>query len=197
MAYECVVVAAGASSRMGAWKPLLPFGAGTVIGATVAAALAAGSRVVLVTGYRGDELAGLFAGEAAVRCVANPEWERGLLGSVLRGVRASSGARVFLMNGDKPLVKPETYVLLAAEADRRLAAGLPDLPLFPAFGGKAGHPVLIPRGIALGASALPPDARMRDHLAAHSPILIDCADEGVLLDIDTPEDYERLRGSVS
>jgi molybdenum cofactor cytidylyltransferase len=191
---DCVIVAAGASSRMGgAWKPLLPFGASTIIQTTVGTALSAGLRVVLVVGFRGDELARLFAHESEVLIAENPHWERGLLGSVLCGMERARGGAVFSMNADKPLVSPEAYRLVAAEYQRRIKAGMPPVPLFASYQGKAGHPVLIPREIALQAASLPPDARMRDHLKKYEPALVECGDEAVLLDIDTPEEYERLR----
>ena len=188
---ECVIAAAGASVRMGSWKPLLPFGASTVIEATVGAARAAGLEVILVVGHRGGELIELFAGDSLVRPVVNSEWERGPLGSMLLGLEAAAGRLVFLMNGDMPLVKAGTYGSLAAEAERRAAAGLPEAPLFAAFGGRAGHPVLVPRTLALGA-ATAGVSRMRDHLREFSPIDVECGDEGVLVDLDTPEEYRRL-----
>lgn len=194
MAYECVITAAGASSRMGSWKPVLPFGAATLIQTVVGTALAVSLRVVLVAGYRGDELAPLFSGEPRVSVVRNPDWEGGLLGSLLRGVESCAGERVFLMNGDKPLVRERTYALLMREAERRIGSGLPDVPLFAAFGGMAGHPVLVRRDIVLAAAALPgPPLSMRGHLARYHPVLVECGDEGVLVDIDTPEEYERQR----
>ena len=159
---DCVIVAAGASTRMGGeWKPLLPFGDSTIIQTTVGTALSAGLRVVLVVGFRSEELARLFAHESEVIIASNPHWERGLLGSVLCGMDRSQGEAVFSMNADKPLVKPEAYRLVAAEYERRAKAGMPPVPLFASCQGKAGHPVLIPRDIALQATSLPPDSRMR------------------------------------
>jgi CTP:molybdopterin cytidylyltransferase MocA len=198
---SCVIAAAGASSRMGQWKPLLPFAGSTVIQATVGAARAADLPVILVVGHRGEELAALFAGEPLVKVLLNPDWEDGQLGSVLLGVAAAEAPTVFLMNGDMPLVRPSTYRLLGEEWARRSAEGLPEAPLFAASGGRMGHPVLISRDAALGARALL-DAkprqvggpRMKDHLRALSPVPVECSDEGVLLDIDTPDDYRRIAG---
>lgn len=192
-AYECVITAAGASSRMvGEWKPLLPFGSSTVLGTTVSRALDAGLSVILVVGFRGSELVDRFAGTPGVRCVVNSGWKEGLLGSVVAGFRAAEGELVFSMNGDKPLVLSRTYRLLLDKAERLGSGGGAVPPLFASWNGKRGHPVLIPRGIALGAAALGPGGRMRDHLAAYFPVQVECGDEGVLLDIDTPADYERL-----
>ncbi len=192
-AYECVIAAAGASSRMGSrWKPLLPFGSSTILETTVGRALDAGLRVILVVGFRGEELAERFSAVPDVAVVRNPAWEAGLLGSVLAGFAAAEGELVFSMNGDKPLALSRTYRLLREEAERRAASGGSVPPFFAAFRGRWGHPVLIPRAIALGASRLGPEGRMRDHLAAFGPVALECGDEGAVLDIDTEEEYGSL-----
>ena len=56
---DCIVPAAGRAQRMGRWKPVVPFDGRTIIETVVSTALRACSRVVLVTGYRGAELAAL------------------------------------------------------------------------------------------------------------------------------------------
>ena len=55
-ALDCVIPAAGRSERMGTWKPVLPFGGSTIIQTVVTAALRARARVILVTGYRAEDL---------------------------------------------------------------------------------------------------------------------------------------------
>jgi CTP:molybdopterin cytidylyltransferase MocA len=120
---SCVIAAAGASSRMGQWKPLLPFAGSTVIQATVGAARAADLPVILVVGHRGEELAALFAGEPLVKVLLNPDWEDGQLGSVLLGVAAAEAPTVFLMNGDMPLVRPSPTAFWGEEWARRSAEG--------------------------------------------------------------------------
>lgn len=189
---DCVISAAGASIRMGAWKPTLPFGGTTIIGATVSAARGAGLRVFLVVGYRGAELAALFRNDRLVVAVENPDWEAGLPGSMLRGAEAAETDELFLMNGDKPLVGPDAYRALAEEADRRAAAGFPFAPLFASYRGAWGHPVLVRRDQALALSAeRERPARMRDFLARFGPEAVECGDPGTVFDIDTRSDYEK------
>lgn len=197
MDWECVIVAAGASVRMGGlWKPMLPFGDSTIIECTVSAALAAGGSVILVVGFNGARLDKLYAQTPKVRCVENPHWEKGLFSSVLTGIQASRSEMLFLMNGDKPLVRPNTYKCLQDAAIKKFGElGSLDAmpPLFAAFDGNAGHPVLVTRKRALDAAGLPPGSRMKDYLLTFHPCMVECGDEGVLLDIDTPEEYDRLR----
>jgi hypothetical protein len=51
--------------------------------------------------------------------------------------------------------------------------------------------VLADRGVVIGARAAGA-SRMKDHLFGFHPVMVECGDEGVLLDLDTPEDYRRL-----
>ena len=66
--FECIVLAAGASARMGQWKLFLPFQGRTVIECVVRAALTVCSRVILVTGFRSAEAAAFFSSWAFPRC---------------------------------------------------------------------------------------------------------------------------------
>ncbi|MDS6632108.1 NTP transferase domain-containing protein [Klebsiella michiganensis] len=55
---------AGLSSRMGKWKMMMPWGEGTILDSALASALAFCDRVVLVTGFRGDELYRVLSGSS-------------------------------------------------------------------------------------------------------------------------------------
>ncbi len=119
---------------MGRWKPLLPFGETSIIQTVVAAALRACPRVLLVTGYRGDELADLFRSEPRVIPVVNEDWPRGMFSSVRRGMARAGTSRFFVTLGDMPWITPAVYeaLLTGDEAD----------VIFPVHGGRRGHPVL-------------------------------------------------------
>ncbi len=178
---------------MGTWKPLLPYKGGTMLEATLDSARTAGLGIILVTGFRGEELARLVARSPDVRVVFNPRWESGQLSSVLAGAAALEGPYFFLTLGDLPLIEPATYGCLRAEAEARLRAAqdLDSLPpLFASYGGEAGHPVLLRKDLVLAVPRW--STRMRDYLVAFNPILVDCGDPGVLRDVDTPEDYAGL-----
>lgn len=201
-----MIAAAGASSRMGEWKLLLPCRGATVLEITVRNVLDAGLEAIVVAGYRADELEALLGGRALVRVVRNPEWETGMASSMLAGLRAARGASIFLMLADLPFAGSDPYRLLADERARRLEAGLPEAPLAAAFRGKKGHPVLVPRLAALEAAARaagPAGAAGGDggslreafrSLGGLLPVETGC--EGVILDLDTPHDRARLLGDA-
>jgi molybdenum cofactor cytidylyltransferase len=182
---ECVVAAAGGSVRMGEWKPLLPFRESTIIQAVVAEALAACARVILVTGFRGEELERLFAAEPRVLVVRNPAWETGMFCSQQQGIAQVRSDRFFIMPGDMPLVPADVY--------RALLAGVPAEAVFPVFQGMRGHPVLFSRRV--GDAALredPGTGRMRDIARRFDCRDVQWTDGTILRDIDTKDDYREI-----
>jgi len=181
---DCVLLAAGRSSRTTQWKMLLPCGRATVLEASVEAALAVCARALVVAGFRADELTRLFRGRERVQVIVNPQYEEGMFSSVRRGAAAVGTPRFFLALGDMPLVSPQTYrVLLAApEAEA----------VIPKYRGKKGHPLLLSDGVARAVAAAPSGAGLRDVLAAVATLLVPVEDPHVLQDIDTDDDYRAL-----
>ncbi|HVF43290.1 MAG TPA: nucleotidyltransferase family protein, partial [Pyrinomonadaceae bacterium] len=136
-----VLLAAGRSRRMGAFKALLPFGRRSVVETCVANLSEAGaSEVVVVVGHRGDEVRAALAGVARVRFAVN-EVEGSEMGlSVARGVEAVSGGAkaVLVALVDHPAVPPGAIESLL-EARARTGARL----VVPEWRGRGGHPVLV------------------------------------------------------
>jgi molybdenum cofactor cytidylyltransferase len=191
---DCILCAAGGSNRMGLWKPLLPWKDGVVIDAAVAAALGANCRVILVTGYRGEELEARFRGTPGVFTVRNPDWQRGMVSSILAGARYVERESFFVSHADMPLIPPGVYRSLRerADQDRRRAEG----PGRPGawrfiFQGKPGHPVLFER------SALPLIEQIGQGESLKAVFDLcelrtqETDEPGVLIDFDDTEAYLR------
>ena len=169
---------------MNEWKPLLPFGGSTIIQTVAATALEVCRRVVLVVGYRGDDLADLFDPQPLVKVVRNPSWETGMLSSVQTGVRLIDTKSFFIVPGDMPYLSGGVYQALidAAPAD----------PVAPEYGGRRGHPVLVSSRLTGKILAAGPErSSMREILAGENFSVIPWSDDSILRDIDTPEDYSR------
>jgi molybdenum cofactor cytidylyltransferase len=188
--YAVIILAAGYSSRMGRFKPLLPLGKTTVVEHLVATYRQSGVDVYLVVGHRQEELRAAVR-VPDVRIVANPDYPLGMFTGVLAGLRSlEAGYRgVFINPVDIPLVSPATIRKLVAAAGSQ-----PDRVLHPVFRGERGHPPLIP------AAAFPAilAGGKNNNLKA---ILGDCReittevrvpDRNILFDLDTPEDYQEL-----
>lgn len=181
-----VVAAAGLSSRMGDFKPLLPFDGVTVIERCVANLRAAGaSEIVVVTGHRAAELAAQLRD---VTLVHNPLYaETQMFDSLRLGLRALSADcdTILLTPGDVPLVEPETVrALLAAKAGFAC----------PVCAGRRGHPVALDGRYRDAVLRYAGDGGLRGAVAALGiPVTeVEVADEGMSRDLDTPADYREV-----
>ena len=178
---DCVILAAGLSTRMGRWKMVLPYGDSTVIETAAAHALSAVRRVILVTGFRADEIEAVFAGNPEVITCRNDEYRRGMFSSVRTGAAAVTSERFFLFPGDMPGIAPGTYTqLLRAE-------GAP--VVLPEYGGKSGHPVLLAGSVGKAILNEPSDSNLKRVLERFPSVRVPVKDENILNDIDTPKDY--------
>ena len=189
-----IILAAGLSSRMGVFKPLLPLGKGTVLSHCVDIFRANGmDRIVVVTGNRADEVA-ITAVQAGAEPAYNVDFERGMYSSVLTGVRALDDVSAFfLLPVDIPLVRRETIGRLVEEF---LLAG-PSV-LYPRFNGERGHPPLIGCGLIPAILAHDGTGGLRTVLERHEQAArdLDVADFGTVYDLDHPAEYERALSLV-
>ncbi|MFC7666147.1 NTP transferase domain-containing protein [Hymenobacter humi] len=105
-----LLLAAGASTRMGQPKQLLPYRGRTLLRHAAETAVATGCRpVVLVTGAVHDALAAEIA-DLPIQVIHNPEWKTGMASSIRAGVIAAAQFQptaYLIMLSDQPLVTPE------------------------------------------------------------------------------------------
>ncbi|MGI8604390.1 MAG: nucleotidyltransferase family protein [Verrucomicrobiales bacterium] len=190
-----IILAAGASRRMGKAKMLLPWERTTVLGHVIAlgrqlprpqvtVVIAAGATDILV------ELRRVRLPASAQ--IINPNPSRGMFSSV-RCAAQWEGWRPHLthwmiMLGDQPHLQPRTVRLLG-----KFAAEHPQSICQPARRSRPRHPVVLPAAAFrdLAASAHP---TLRHFLNAHANEvkLLEIDDPAVDSDLDTPEDYQRL-----
>jgi putative nucleotidyltransferase with HDIG domain len=187
-----IVLAAGYSSRMGQFKPLLSVGTRTAVEAVVQSFLAAGVLdVCVVLGHRANDLRPVVEA-AGARCAINSNFDLGMYSSVCAGVAAISTSTdaCFVTPADIPLVRVSTIRRLA-----RFYAETRQGIIYPIFNGDRGHPTLISRAILAEALDRGPDSRLSTLLSAHEE---ECSslfvpDEGIHLDMDTPDDLARVQ----
>lgn len=182
---QCVMLAAGLSSRMGKWKMVMPWGAGTILDSALASALSFCDRVVLVTGFRGDELRAYYQDHPRIEIVHNPGYEAGMFSSVQRGVAAITSQRFFLALGDMPEVSPGVYRALWSNAER-------DICLIPGYDRGKGHPILLPEQASALIKNAPQGATMKDIIRQLDTRVILVEVQGIHWDVDTPVDYEQV-----
>lgn len=186
---SAILLAGGASSRMGRAKALLEYRGETFLDRQIALYGSIGARVICVLGHDAALIAGSLrrAGEALL--VLNPHPEHGQLSSLQCGLRAlCPGTEAFFFTPvDSPGVRRETLEML-------LRSFREDAGDFwqPSVRGVRGHPVLAPARMAAALLAMPPDASARDLIRRSRRCVLETDDEGAILDIDTPEDHHRL-----
>lgn len=184
-----IILAGGFSTRAPGFKPMLPLGDLTILEAAVANfRKAAVDDIVVVTGHRAQELKPVLD-SMQVRVVFNSNYTAGMFSSVLAGAQALQPGTdaFFLLPADMPLVRSRTIKLVRQ-------AGLHSQVVYPVFQGQRGHPPLI-------STQLIPNIVSWQGLRGLQGCLETCAssvrevavlDEGILLDLDTPADYERM-----
>ena len=190
--FDAIVLAAGAGTRFGGGKLLAPWRRGLLIEAALDAACAAPAcSVILVTGADAGVMPvalewAMTEGETErVRTIHAPNYSEGMGASLRAGIAAlptdSSGAFVFL--GDMPRI-PHAILprLAAAIAGGAVAAA-------PVCQGRRGHPALLGAALFPALRNLKGDegARAVLHGLGDRLVLVPTDDDGVLFDVDTPE----------
>lgn len=186
-----VILAGGLSSRAPGFKPMLPLGSGTLIEAVINVFVSAGiDDVVVVTGHRASELAPLLD-RLRVRHVLNERYEEGMFSSVVAGVKSlrPETDAFFLLPADTPLVRSHTITALR-KAYARTAADV----IYPVFQHHRGHPPLISAQCCEAILAWDRPQGLRSLLERYESTAkdVDVMDEGILIDLDTAEDYQRI-----
>jgi molybdenum cofactor cytidylyltransferase len=185
-----IVLAAGYSSRMGRLKPLLPLGPSTALERAVTSLRRGGvADVVVVTGHRAEELRPHLA-RLGVREALNLRPELGMFSSVLAGIAAlpASATAACILPADLPLVRPATVAALAAAY-----LGSDAVVVYPSFQGKRGHPPLVARSCFAASPSPTLAGGLATLLAGRDDALdVPVPDEGVLWDMDTPGEYDRM-----
>jgi len=189
MSIHAVVLAAGASTRMGSPKALLDLDGATFmsrITTTARAAGAAGVSIVLGPPHGTAIKARLPPGAGSAW---NPDPSRGMLSSIQAAVASvpSRTTAILVWPVDLPEVKLETV--------RQLLDAAPGKLVVPRHDGKGGHPVRIPRALFGALAALDPALGLRALIDANAAtvVYVDVDDEAVLTDIDTPEEHAAAR----
>lgn len=191
-----ILLAAGRSRRMGAFKPLLPFGGRTVVEACVENLRAGGvEEVVVVLGHRAEELHARLAHLSLVRFALNEDTESEMGVSIARGIaQVTCEARAVLVAlVDQPAVPPAAIrEVVAAHAEKRARLVVPE------WNGRGGHPVLVDLAFRRELLDLDPRRGLRALFDAHRAevLRLPVASPYVARDMDTWEDYRALHVEV-
>jgi len=182
---QCLVLAAGLSSRMGEWKMLLPWGSSVILDNVLDNVFSFCDRAILVTGYQGTRLRQRYAGHAGITLCHNENYIQGMFSSIRCGARRLEPGDFFVVPGDMPLLTREIYATLWRHRYYGCC-------LVPECDGGCGHPVLLPadmRDVILQAKN---DANLKALIKARGRRLIPVANPAIHWDLDTPAQYQQL-----
>ena len=179
--FDCIIPAAGLSTRMGDWKLARSEESGkTLLEETLEAVFGVCERIIVVGGYRFNDLKTMLKGREDILLLENREFEKGMLSSIQKGLEAVS-RHFFILPADMPGIGEVHFRTL-------FASFTGECIVRPVYGGNPGHPVLFPLSckrkiLELGRG------RLIDGMKNWECREIPWEDSSVVTDIDTPGDY--------
>lgn len=193
--YCGVILAAGYSSRMQAFKPLLPIGDMTAIERSIAALKGTGVRnIAVVTGHNRESLLPVISKAGNIIEAYNEDYAKGMFSSIKTGLAAvrenfADAKGVFLMPVDCPLISSNVLGTLINSID---TAGFFHVPVFE---GKKGHPLMIPTSYIDEICGYDGSGGLKAITDKYwdRMIRVPVSEEGCLLDMDTPAGYEEIK----
>lgn len=185
-----LILCGGRSTRMENFKPLLPLGRETVIERIIGLFRSAGiEEIMVVLGHEAELLIPTLEKHGVSR-VINKRYDEGMFSSVQTGLwLLNEHCRAFfLLPADIPLVKQETLQALMQVFNEQCA----DV-CRPCYRGRRGHPPLISSALISSILDFKDPGGLRVFFSRHKGRIIDveCDDPGILMDIDTQEDYAK------
>ncbi|HSN94851.1 MAG TPA: nucleotidyltransferase family protein [Anaerolineaceae bacterium] len=186
-----VILAAGEARRFGKIKQMMPWGRLTVLESVISSALTAGLDLIYVVLGANAALIREKIGALPIRILINLDWPEGQ-GSSLRmaALNLPDNAQGMLtLLGDQPQISPN---LIRAVAVKGVESGKVTRPI---IGDRRGHPVYFPKVCLAMLRELKAEQSGRDVVRAFPNEFLPWFDENMLLDMDTPTDYENLKAA--
>ena len=186
-----VILSAGASSRMGSPKALLPYREGTFLEHLIKVTRHPQIGVTRVVLGAGAEAIRTSAKLDSAIVVLNPDWEQGQLSSICAGLRSLEGIEtdgMVLCPVDHPLVS----ALLVSELVERFYEEKKAI-VVPTYKGRRGHPVIFSNALFSELLAAPAEQGARAVVWTHSAEVLEVPtdEEGVVLNLNDPDMLKR------
>ncbi|WP_195604088.1 nucleotidyltransferase family protein [Clostridium tyrobutyricum] len=183
MMVEGIVLAAGLSSRAKTFKMALPFRGKTIIENCVENMMQYCNKVYVIGGHKIQIIQRILKDYDKVKIIYNSNYKQGMYSSVKTGITKLEGDKFFLTPGDYPLIDKSTYNTLLNRSE--------DI-VIPTFKKKKGHPVFME--MTIGKQLLYDNSydNLRDFINSKGFIPVEVEDRGIILDVDTMEQYRRL-----
>jgi molybdenum cofactor cytidylyltransferase len=186
---SAILLAAGESRRMGEAKQLLSWGRSTFVARAADTLLGtAVNEIIVVVGHQAETVIKAL-GARSVKIARNTEYFRGMSSSIVAGLKLVSpeAGAVMIALVDQPLLDSQTIDCLIsgfANGNKGIAV--------PIYQGTRGHPVIFTRRYMADFMAISGDTGGRQIIRDNpgDVLEVEVATAGVVIDIDTPEDYQ-------
>lgn len=186
---EAVILAAGYSSRANVFKMTLPLGPMTVLEQTISKFEGVCSRVIVIGGFQAEiiqeevtKISEKHNSSFEIKFVINENFNQGMFSSIQKGCMEVDDSSFFITPGDCPLVKKETIQLIGAKEG---------IVVIPSFNFKGGHPIKLSNVVKQQILKTNPESNLRVVLNRYEKQYVNVNDRGVIIDIDTPNDYQQ------
>ncbi|OGR16681.1 MAG: hypothetical protein A2X81_10665 [Desulfobacterales bacterium GWB2_56_26] len=186
MRFGAIILAAGYSSRVGGFKPLMEPGGHSLIARCAQLFRRAHvADMYVVSGHRREEVEA-EAARLGIPSIHNPHYDLGMYSSVCAALpHLTQVDGFYILPVDIPLVRPATIGALSAAFDGQTV-------IHPRFGDLRGHPPLIPAHLIPGLLAYDGKGGLKSFLQQQHSRDVAVWDRGILLDADTPADFAVL-----
>ena len=181
---EGIILAGGYSSRIKTNKMTLTYEGLPIICNVIESMKDYCTKIIVVTGHYHDEIVEVVKKYDKVTVKRNSNYDLGMFSSVITGVKEINND-FFLLPGDCPLVQKETFKKLIDEDG---------LIKVPTFNNRKGHPILISQELIKPLLNEPLDSNLKVFRDRYEVNYIETSDEGVLIDVDTMEDFLMIKG---
>lgn len=185
---SALILCGGESSRMGKFKGSIPFDVDKSFAQKIAAEydFPVINKLVFVVNkkFQFQLESELIDVRKAYKIVINNYPERGRINSILLGLgKMKDSTPIFIQNVDNPFVTSELLLdMIKLYEDETYVK--------PVYNGKGGHPILLGSGmIKEGFQMLSESEKLSDWLHQYEPIIFKTNNPGILININTPDDY--------
>lgn len=184
MKVDGVILAAGYSSRANAFKMELEIDNKSILQRCVESLYDECNKIIVVSGYKNEKINKLVEGYSKVKVVYNEEFHKGMFSSVKKGIQNVTQEKFLLTPGDYPLISKDVIKRLIKEENEIV---------IPSFNGKGGHPILLSSNLIKEILSEDEESNLKAFLNRKKCSYLNIEDMGVLVDVDTIEDYEYVR----
>lgn len=174
-----IILAGGKSKRLGTNKMEVLINNKRVIEHTITNMIEDVDFVTLVTGHYKVHY---LKPNEKIKIINNKDYEMGMFTSIKKGIKGIK-SDVFIIPGDYPMVKPDTY--------KAIINGTGSIRV-PTYKGRRGHPIYISEELIKDLQKEPLTSNLKVWRDKHTVQYIEVNDQGVILDLDTINDYQKL-----